>query len=125
MTPERCPCLSGNSYGECCAPLHRGTRLASTADALMRSRFSAFAVGDSRYLLQTWHPSTRPTGLDLGPETRWFRLDIIGHTGGGPFDSAGTVEFRAHYRVGRATDSLHELSRFVREEQQWYYLDAL
>jgi SEC-C motif-containing protein len=92
---------------------------------LMRSRFSAFALRDSQYLLKTWHPSTRPAALELDPETRWFRLDIIGHTGGGPFDRAGTVEFRAHYRASGIADSQHEVSRFVREERQWYYLDAL
>lgn len=125
MTSEHCPCLSGDSYDQCCAPLHQGTRLAATAGILMRSRFSAFAVGDSRYLLQTWHSSTRPATLDLDLETRWIRLDIVGHTKGGPFDRTGTVEFRAHYRVGRSAGSVHEVSRFVREERHWFYLDAL
>jgi SEC-C motif-containing protein len=125
MTSVLCPCLGGTTYAECCAPLHQAARLAPTAEMLMRSRFSAFAVGDSPYLLKTWHPSTRPAALDVDPETRWFRLDIIGHTGGGPFDRTGTVEFRAHYRAGGTADSLHEVSRFVREERFWYYLGAL
>ena len=61
----RCPCPSGDTYDDCCAPLHRGERDAPTAVQLMRSRYSAFAVGDMPYLLRTWHPTTRPDDLAL------------------------------------------------------------
>jgi SEC-C motif-containing protein len=90
----------------------------------MRSRYSAFAVGDAGYLLATWHPSTRPAALDLDPGIRWLRLDILGRTGGGMLDSVGTVEFTARYRMGpgRAGEQ-HERSRFVREGGRWFYLD--
>lgn len=74
---DRCPCLSGETYGACCGPLHRGARTAATAEALMRSRYSAFAVGDARYLLATWHPSTRPSSLELDPDQVWRRLDVL------------------------------------------------
>ncbi|MFD4293228.1 YchJ family protein [Rhodococcus sp. NPDC058505] len=121
----RCPCLSGETYGNCCRRYHRGGVDAPTAETLMRSRYSAFAVGDADYLLRTWHPSTRPASLDLDGEQRWLRLDILGRSGGGPLDSAGTVEFEAHYRYGRARESLHEHSRFVREHGKWWYVDAL
>ncbi len=123
-TPTRCPCLSGLPYAECCGPLHRGERTAPTAEALMRSRYSAFAVGDAAYLLATWHPSTRPRALDLDPAQRWVRLDVVGTQGGGPFDTAGTVEFRAHYRHPDGNGWQHEVSRFVREDGAWSYVDG-
>lgn len=113
------------TYGDCCAAFHRGRATAPTPERLMRSRYSAFAVGDTGYLLRTWHPTTRPAGLDLDPAQRWTGLEILGTGGGSAFHAEGTVEFRAHYtRHGRA-DSQYEHSRFVREDGQWVYLDAM
>lgn len=120
----RCPCLSSLPYAECCGPLHSGEALAATAERLMRSRFSAFAVADAAYLLATWHPSTRPVTLDLDEELRWYRLDILSRTRGGLADTAGTVEFVAWYR-GTETGSLHEVSLFIRERDRWWYLDGV
>jgi len=121
----RCPCQSGLPYAECCEPLHRGTASAPTAEQLMRSRFSAFAVGDAPYLLATWHPRTRPRSLELDPEVRWYRLDILDRAAGGPLDSRGEVEFEAYWRSPADRGSQHERSRFLRENGSWYYLDAL
>jgi SEC-C motif-containing protein len=120
----RCPCGSGENYGNCCGPLHAGERSAATAEQLMRSRFSAFAVGDTGYLLATWHPSTRPKILELDPGQRWTRLDVLATTGGSPFHDSGTVEFRAHYRHEGRPGSMHELSTFTLEDGQWRYLRA-
>jgi SEC-C motif-containing protein len=89
----------------------------------MRSRFAAFAVGDADYLLQSWHPSTRPRRLRLDPADRWTRLEILGRTGGGLLESAGTVEFRAHHLHRGRPDVLHENSRFRREDGRWLYVD--
>lgn len=119
----RCPCLNGLPYAECCQPFHEGEP-APTAERLMRSRYSAFALGLPDYLLATWHASTRPTTLDLDPGIRWYRLDILGRTGGGLLDVEGTVEFEAHYRSDAGPGAQRELSRFVREHGQWYYLDG-
>ena len=91
----------------------------------MRSRYSAFAVGRSQYLLDTWHPSTRPPALELDPEVRWTRLEILGSTGGSLLEHQGTVEFRASYRRGRETGVQHENSRFLRVDSRWLYLGAL
>ncbi|WP_157156409.1 YchJ family protein [Diaminobutyricimonas sp. LJ205] len=120
---DRCPCLSGNPYGECCGPLHAGA-IAPTAEALMRSRYSAFAAGDTEYLLATWHPATRPATLALDPAERWYRLDIVRSERGGPFDTDGVVEFRAHHRTDAGAGVLHEVSRFVRESGRWFYVDG-
>ena len=88
----------------------------------MRSRFSAFAVGDAAYLLRTWHASTRPERLVLDPERRWTRLDVLGTDRGGMFDTAGTVEFNAHYRWQGQSGTQHEISRFAREHGSWVYV---
>ncbi|NOV98490.1 YchJ family protein [Isoptericola halotolerans] len=132
----RCPCPTGLPYGECCGPLHAGARTAGTAEALMRSRYAAFAVGDTPYLLATWHPSTRPSSLELDPAQRWRRLDVLATRRGGPFDDDGEVEFVAVFRIapgsgegtaGSAQDGrgrLHEVSRFVREGGRWFYVDG-
>ena len=118
----RCPCLSGLPYAECCEPLHRGEIAAPTAEQLMRSRFSAFAVGDADYLLTTWHPSTRPATLELDSELRWYRLDILDRAAGGPLDAHGEVEFEAFWRSPEAHGSQRERSRFIRERGQWFYV---
>ncbi|RPA63524.1 hypothetical protein EF294_08510 [Gordonia oryzae] len=122
---DRCPCTSGLIFGECCGPLLEGRRRAPTAQALMRSRFSAFAVGDREYLLATWHRRTRPGDLELDDEIDWYRLDVTETSGGGLFDDAGEVAFVAHHRTDGVRRTMSEHSRFVREDGRWFYLDAL
>ena len=118
-----CPCQRGPSYAECCEPLHNGTP-AATAERLMRSRFSAYALGLSDYLLASWHSSTRPRTIDLDPAVRWYRLDILGRTGGSVLDANGTVQFRAFYRGPDGSGEQHELSSFVKEDGNWLYFGA-
>ncbi|TCC00203.1 preprotein translocase [Micromonospora zingiberis] len=119
-----CPCGRGLPYPDCCGRLHSGAAQAPTAEALMRSRYAAFAVGDSDYLLRTWHTSTRPARLPLDPGQRWTGLEVVATEQGGLFDSTGTVEFRAHYREGTQTGTMTERSRFVRADGRWVYLDV-
>lgn len=121
---SRCPCLSGESYGGCCAPFHDTSAVAPTAERLMRSRYSAFVVGDAAYLLRTWHPRTRPSTLELDQAQQWRRLDIVSTTRGGLLDTEGSVEFRAFYRVDGTPGVQHERSRFVREARAWLYVDG-
>jgi SEC-C motif-containing protein len=90
----------------------------------MRSRYSAFAVGDAAYLLRTWHPRTRPVELELDAELRWIRLDVERTERGGLFDTDGVVEFTAYGRENGERMQQHETSRFVRVETRWVYLDA-
>ncbi len=120
---DRCPCLSGEQFGECCGRFLTGAD-APTAEQLMRSRYSAFVVGDTGYLLATWHPSTRPAELRLDPAMRWIRLDIVRRERGGPLDRDGVVEFRALYRRDGERGELHEVSTFVREGGRWRYVAA-
>jgi SEC-C motif domain protein len=121
-----CPCGSGAAFGRCCGPIIAGKSAAPTAERLMRSRFSAFAVGDEAHLLRSWHPATRPASVQLVPGQRWTRLEVLATVAGELFDPEGGVEFRAYYeRRGRA-GVLHELSRFVRDDAgRWVYLGAV
>jgi SEC-C motif-containing protein len=91
----------------------------------MRSRYSAFVVGDAAYLLATWHPATRPAALDLDADVRWTGLDVLATTGGSLLVAEGTVEFRAHYVRGRQAGAQHENSRFLRDDGRWRYLDGV
>ncbi|WP_104087564.1 YchJ family protein [Arthrobacter sp. GMC3] len=128
MNPtQRCPCQSGDTFGACCGRFLGavGTAFPPTAQALMRSRFTAFATNDADYLLATWHPEHRPTELELDPEQQWYRLDILDTKAGGPLDTDGVVTFRAHYRYHGARESFTETSSFVRTGRQWLYVAAL
>ncbi|RBY96969.1 hypothetical protein DQ237_05035 [Blastococcus sp. TF02-8] len=124
MPPRPCPCGSGLPYGECCGRLHSGETAAVTAEQLMRSRYSAFVVGDPAYLLATWHPRTRPRALELDPAIRWTGLEILATGAGGLLAAEGTVEFVARYVHGGVGGEQHEVSRFVRDGGAWRYLDA-
>lgn len=119
-----CPCGLGAPYADCCGAFHAGKEAAPTAERLMRSRYSAFAVGDGGYLLRTWHSSTRPADLELDGSIRWTGLDILAATGGTAFHSEGTVEFVAHYRIGGEAGEQRENSRFEREAGLWVYVDG-
>jgi len=90
----------------------------------MRSRFSAFALGLTDYLLLSWHPSTRPSSLELDDGTVWRRLQIVDTADGGAADAEGVVEFRASYRGPDGAGLLHERSRFTRVDGRWVYLDG-
>jgi len=120
---EPCPCGRPLAYAACCGRYHAGSP-APDAESLMRSRYSAYVLGLEDYLLATWHASTRPAALDLasGPQAKWLGLEIKAQTEAG--DQA-TVEFVARCRVGGRAQRLRELSRFVREDGFWYYLDAM
>ena len=120
---EPCPCGSGQRYAACCGPLHAGERPAASAEALMRSRYSAYVLKLADYLLATWHPSTRPSELDLAADdSKWLGLDVKRHEV--QDDDRAMVEFVARYRIAGRGHRLHEVSRFVREDGRWFYVDG-
>ncbi|GLY19788.1 UPF0225 protein Cgl1438/cg1626 [Kineosporia sp. NBRC 101677] len=121
MNVDRCPCGWGDPYAQCCGRYHAG-EAAPTAEALMRSRYSAFVLGDEDYLLRTWAPESRPDDLDLDEDIDWQRLVVLERTGGGPFDDEGTVEFQAWYRYDGRREAQHEDSLFRREQGRWVYV---
>ena len=118
-----CPCGAPRAYEACCGPFHAGLP-APTAEALMRSRYTAYVRADIDYLQATWHPDTRPEPSSLLPEpgTRWLGLEVKHAMEDG--DTA-TVTFVARFKVGgRPAVRLHERSRFVREGGRWRYVDG-
>ncbi|NRA24911.1 MAG: SEC-C domain-containing protein, partial [Oleispira sp.] len=104
-------------YCDCCQPLHKG-QSACSAEALMRSRFSAFALQLNDYLLSSWHPATRPTQLDLAVDTQWKRLHIISANND---TQQGSVHFKAYYQEQDTWHLLEETSKFLFENGHWFY----
>ncbi|WP_460601391.1 YchJ family protein [Flexivirga lutea] len=119
-TDDPCPCGSGAAYDDCCGPLLATERLASTAEELMRSRYTAYFYGNREHLWRTCHPRTRPSDVTLDPSTSWTGLRILGVRDGGAGDDTGVVEFVASYNRGE----LRERSRFAKRGGRWFYLDA-
>lgn len=116
-----CPC-GAPGYAACCGRYHNGTP-APDAEALMRSRYSAYVLKLESYLLATWHPGTRPAALDLASDdAKWLELEVKNHLPETP--GRATVEFVARYKIGGRAHRLHEISRFVREDGRWYYVDG-
>jgi SEC-C motif domain protein len=117
-----CPCRVQSarelSYQDCCEPIHQGA-LAATAEALMRSRYSAFALQLGEYLLASWHPSTRSASIEFD-RSKWLRLDVHAHQL--LADDRASVRFTAVYRDAFGAHKLQENSEFVREAGRWFYL---
>lgn len=124
-----CPCTSKKPYDRCCGPFHAGQALPETAELLMRSRFSAYALGKVDYLIAT-RPAARRADEDRGELLRYCKsvqpvgLKIVARELGGPGDDTGLVTFHASLQInGRR--SLHiETSAFAREDGRWVYVDG-
>ncbi|MFO1214239.1 MAG: YchJ family metal-binding protein [Burkholderiaceae bacterium] len=132
-----CPCRARETtpvrYADCCGRWHDGLARgehAPTPEALMRSRYSAYALVQGHgteplplleYLMKTWHPSTAPGELELGP-IKWTGLDVLHQEAS---SDAAVVEFVAHHKVNGRSSKLHEVSRFVREGDAWLYVDGV
>jgi len=118
-----CHCGRGKPYEACCGRLHSGAENAASAEVLMRSRYSAYVLKLEDYLLATWHPDTRPAELDLAADdSKWLGLEVKKRAAQDA--SHATVEFVARYRIAGRGYRLHEISRFVREDGRWFYLDG-
>ncbi|MBE9028237.1 YchJ family protein [filamentous cyanobacterium LEGE 11480] len=131
--PNPCPCGSNKLYTECCEPYHTGVAVAPTAEALMRSRYSAFCKRDIDYIVRTRHASTRKNDDRRSLRqtfnlTHWIGLTILKTQKGQPKDKKGVVEYVAECRDTQAqgfnveVKQLHEKSRFVKEDDQWFYV---
>ncbi len=122
---SKCPCGSSLTYGQCCAPCHTGEKLPPTAEALMRSRFTAYYLQNSAYLLATWDATTRPASISFANDpTRWTRLEIVGIQKGRATDSKGTVSFNAYFEQEGEKGVMGETSRFRKLAGRWFYLDG-
>lgn len=123
-----CPCGSGSAYARCCGGLHArfaadGQLVAASAEALMRSRYSAFVLDRRDYLLASWHPRTRPAQIEPPePGLRWLGLEVQQHRQQDA-DHA-TVRFVARSKLGGRAHRLVETSRFERVDGAWLYVDG-
>ncbi|MGE9550022.1 YchJ family protein [Erwinia amylovora] len=125
---DPCPCCSGLEYSLCCQPWLDGMAFPSSPQALMRSRYTAYARQNADYLIATWHPSCEAERFRASLEqsfavTKWLSLHII--TAEVPEDnSEGFVTFCARFSENQQESFIHERSRFLRLEQRWYYIDG-
>ena len=124
MQTQPCPCGSKKYFSECCEPLHLGDSNAETAEALMRSRYSAYVKGNAAYLTNSWHHTTRPNDLAL-ESTNWIGLKIKSTRQGSINDSEGWVEFVARYKVDGRAHRLQENSYFKKVDGVWFYVNAV
>ena len=123
--PSTCPCNKLKSYQACCQALHDGKLTASSAEQLMRSRYSAFVTGNIAYLIATLHPDKRQADDETIlsqtiEDTRWLGLKIIRHK---PAGNNATVEFVAFYQ-DQAIGQLHERSNFIKQDKHWFYVNG-
>lgn len=125
-THLKCLCGSGADYHQCCGLYHTGKQHPTTAEALIRSRFTAYALDDTAYILATWDAQVPPEKIDFSAEKlNWQRLEIIDTKKGGAKDTKGVVEFKAYYAKHDEEHVLHEISRFVKKNGRWFYLSGV
>ena len=127
---KACPCGTGKNYSECCEPFIKGTKKAPTAEALMRSRYTAFAVGELDYVEKTHHASTRKE-LDMegvrswATNSEWLSLEIRETDKGLEKDTTGKVEFKCKFIFNGAEQTHHELSTFEKVGDEWFFVDGV
>jgi SEC-C motif-containing protein len=124
-----CPCGSGREYGECCEPYISGLRNAPTAEALMRSRYSAYVEHEIDYIVKTCAEDEQER-IDIeqtkswSERSKWLGLKITATEKGGPVDNEGTVEFEASYEMDGLRDIHHERARFKKQNGVWLYSEG-
>ena len=126
MTPisSACPCCSGHLFSACCEPYLAKVTAPPTAEALMRSRYTAYALADEAYLKSTWCPDTLPTDFNLSDQAdaKWLGLKIMRREN--TDDNHAIVEFDARYKIRGKAHRLHEVSSFERVADRWCYVDG-
>ncbi len=126
---ELCPCGSEQAFDQCCEPIINGEKTAQTAEALMRSRYTAYARTNVQYIVDTTHPELRKELDDesirsWSETSEWHGLEIVDTIEGGPEDDAGKVEFIAHFCENGEKKTHHELGHFVKDDDVWYFTDG-
>ena len=118
-----CPCGLDNDYTLCCGRYIEADGLPEHPEQLMRSRYTAYVLNNAEYLQKTWHERTRPESLQLDSGINWFSLKVIDQQNN-QHEDEGWVEFIAKFKNNDGLQSLHERSRFLREDGQWLYVDG-
>lgn len=125
-----CPCGRKKQYEQCCERIHKDIFKAETAEDLMRSRYTAFTLGDVNYLMQSQHTSTKEEAQKeeirkWAKSVQWVRLDVLNRTKGLEKDTEGTVTFKAIFKEGGRWDEIYENSTFCKENGHWVYVGSL
>lgn len=125
----KCACGSGNRYGKCCEPYLKGTMKPSTAEALLRSRYTAFAKHNINYIIETISPGKRKDHdkeeiRKWSESSEWKGLEIVSVDGGSLHDSAAVIDFIAHYKMDNEEKEHHEVAQFKKQDGQWYFVDG-
>ncbi len=129
MAEEKCPCMSGKSYADCCEKIIKGTEKAKTPEALMRARYSAYAKVEVDFIVNSTHSIQRDSNdreeiRRWSEKSDWESLEILNTGKGGKDDETGTVEFVARYRDRGVAMEHHEVAEFRREKGDWYFYDG-
>lgn len=119
-----CPCGSKNDYTHCCGRYIETNELPEYPEQLMRSRYTAYVLNNTEYLLTTWHKHTHPDPFQLDSGIIWINLEIIDRQSNQLNNNEGWVEFVAKFNNNGCLQSLHERSRFLREDGRWFYVDG-
>ena len=124
-----CPCGKGESLETCCGPYIDGSKIPETAEALMRSRYTAFATGTVDYIIATHDPDRRGDvdeqgAADWSKNSEWLGFELISTENGGPNDDAGVVEFVAKYKIKGVTLTHRERSIFRKHNGRWVFVDG-
>jgi SEC-C motif domain protein len=128
LNSMNCPCTSGKQYLECCGIYHQGKDRPPTAEALMRSRYSAYAVGEIEYLLKTI-PLLERKHFDLkaakqwSSESEWTGLEILS-TKESSDGTKATIEFKARFKVQEEEHEHAERAYFQKTQGRWFFLDG-
>lgn len=122
-----CYCGNNKTYQDCCEVFHKNSGKTETAEQLMRSRYSAFVLGNGDYLMQSHHASTRPIKekkeiIKWAKSVQWIKLEVLETSKGNKNDTDGTVTFNAYFYEHGKVNVIHEKSAFIKENNHWTYL---
>ncbi|CAM3560769.1 hypothetical protein VA7868_01022 [Vibrio aerogenes CECT 7868] len=125
---KKCPCGSKRHYKNCCQPIHMNHSNAETPEQLMRARYTAYAIGVTDFIQQTYHISNEAgqdrQGIEDGILNHWDKLVILDSAPGNSGDE-GFVHFKAYFQRNGQSFCLQERSRFIRENGIWFYIDGM
>ena len=126
----KCPCTSGDAFAACCEPILTQAKAAETAEQLMRSRYTAYALGNVDWIVESQSPDglqfvDRKATEDWSKRATWHRMEVLDTQQGGPDDTEGFVDFKAYYTIGGEDVTHHEVASFRKEDGRWYFVDGV
>ncbi|MBP8299180.1 MAG: hypothetical protein KA020_02350, partial [Planctomycetes bacterium] len=126
----KCPCTSGEDYSACCEPIIQQKKPAATAEQLMRSRYSAYALGHVDWIIESQSPDGRQfvdrnATEQWSKRAKWHKLEVVSVQDGGVDDAEGFVDFKAYYTIAGEDITHHEVASFRKEDGAWYFVDGI